>query len=229
MKYSKVQYDLWRVRARLSRQLAKMMPEQVQRYFDGVDKRVEAKLGMPLGLRSIPATMRGEGQAMRTLKLYIETSVWSHWFADDSPERRDATRRFFDLCRRPEAQVDLYTSGFVADELGDAPGNLAGDLAGLVDEFEAIVIRPTPDVYRLAEAYVTHGAIPEAKRADRLHAALATVREMDMLVSWNYRHLVNVSRRERINQVNAMEGYYKPLQIVTPPEVLEDEVQQETD
>ena len=39
------------------------------------------------------------------------------------------------------------------------------------------------------------------------------------LVSWNYRHLVNVRRREEFHQVSVMNGYYKPLQIVTPPEV----------
>jgi hypothetical protein len=69
------------------------------------------------------------------------------------------------------------------------------------------------------------GVIPAAKLADRLYVAIATVAEIDMLVSWNYRHLVNVRRREKVNAANLFAGYTKPLEIVTPPEVLEDEVQ----
>jgi hypothetical protein len=55
--------------------------------------------------------------------------------------------------------------------------------------------------------------------------AIAVVSELDMLVSWNHRHLVNVRRRELFTHISAMQGYYKPLHIVTPLEV-EDENQQ---
>jgi hypothetical protein len=48
---------------------------------------------------------------------------------------------------------------------------------------------------------------------------VAVVSELDVLVSWNYRHLVNLRRREEFHQISVMNGYYKPLHIVTPPEV----------
>ncbi len=49
--------------------------------------------------------------------------------------------------------------------------------------------------------------------------AAAIVNDLDALVSWNYRHLVNIRRREEFHRISVMNGYYKALQIVTPPEV----------
>ena len=144
---------------------------------------------------------------MRKLSLYIETSVWSHWYADDAPERRDATREFLRRCRDSSDRLATHISVFVLDELRDAPGELASQLEALVEEYKPAMLEPSPD----------------------LHVALATVTEIDILVSWNYRHLVNVSRRERINAANLLAGHAKRLEIVTPLEVFEDEVQQATD
>jgi hypothetical protein len=87
------------------------------------------------------------------------------------------------------------------------------------------MLRPDDKAYALAEAYAAHGAIPPSRKADRLHAAIATVAEVDMLVSWNYRHLVNASRRQRITSVNRFAGYPRGIEILTPPEVFEDEIQ----
>jgi predicted nucleic acid-binding protein len=166
---------------------------------------------------------------MRKLRLYVETSVWSHWFADDAPERRDATREFLRRCRDSSDRFVTYISVFVLDELRDAPGELAAQLEALVEEHRPVMLEPWPDVHELAQSYVELGILPAGKLADRLHVALATAAEMDILVSWNYRHLVNVRRREMINGANQFAGYVRRLEIVTPPEVFEDEIQQATD
>ncbi|MBI3988961.1 MAG: hypothetical protein HY347_05030 [candidate division NC10 bacterium] len=54
---------------------------------------------------------------------------------------------------------------------------------------------------------------------DAIHAAAATVYELDALVSWNYRHIVNLRRKELIHATNLRQGYMKPLEIITPMEV----------
>lgn len=165
---------------------------------------------------------------MRTLKLYIETSVWSHWYADDAPDRRESTREFLSRCRDNSDATRIHISAFVLDELRGAPGRLATQLETLLEDFHPAMLEPTPEVYALAQTYADLGAIPPGKLADRLHVAIATVAEMDMVVSWNYRHFVNVRRREKVNAANLFAGYTKRLEIVTPPEVLEDGIQQET-
>ena len=73
----------------------------------------------------------------------------------------------------------------------------------------------------LAEAYVRHGVVTAGHLTDAQHVAVATVGELDVLVSWNYRHLVNRRRREAFNGVNAIQGY-RTIDIVTPPEVFDE-------
>lgn len=159
---------------------------------------------------------------MPGVRLYLETSVWSHWFADDVPERRDATREFFQRSR-DRADVALYVSAFVIEELLESSAQRAGELIDLVEEQASGVLEMGDEGADLAAAYAEHGAIPPGKLVDALHAAIATVNEMDALVSWNYRHFVNVTRRRKINAVNAIMGYHKQLEIITPLEAFEDE------
>lgn len=74
----------------------------------------------------------------------------------------------------------------------------------------------------LAAAYIEDGAIDARMRADALHIALATVARVDVLVSWNFRHIVNLKRIRAYNAVNLKSGY-PVLEIRTPREVPGDE------
>lgn len=61
--------------------------------------------------------------------------------------------------------------------------------------------------------------MPEKKGDDALHVAIATVAEMDALVTWNFQHLANLRKTELFHSVNLEKGYFKKLEIVTPMEV----------
>ncbi len=82
---------------------------------------------------------------------------------------------------------------------------------------------PQPEVELLAEAYQRLGAIPLGHREDAMHVAICTVNEVDVLVSWNFKHLANVNRERQIVAVNASLGYVYPLRITTPLEVMNNE------
>lgn len=75
------------------------------------------------------------------------------------------------------------------------------------------------EIKRLAQFYIKHGIFPERKLEDALHVAIATVNQMDILLSWNYRHLANVNKERKIHIVNFQEGYAKPFRLITPMEV----------
>ena len=62
--------------------------------------------------------------------------------------------------------------------------------------------------------------LPPSDELDALHVAIATVYEMDVLASWNQRHLANIWRRDLFNSVNRVAGYRKMLEIANPLEVL---------
>jgi hypothetical protein len=62
--------------------------------------------------------------------------------------------------------------------------------------------------------------LPRSAEADATHAAVATVYELDALISWNLRHLANLNKMSKINAVNLACGYTKKLELITPLEVI---------
>jgi hypothetical protein len=72
----------------------------------------------------------------------------------------------------------------------------------------------------LAEAYLQAGVIPAKKRDDARHVAIATVAGLEVVVSWNHRHLANERKRTLFNAVNRLRGYNQVLVIHTPFEVM---------
>jgi len=74
----------------------------------------------------------------------------------------------------------------------------------------------------LARRFVAEGILSENYEGDARHIAAATVHGVDVLVSWNFRHIVNYERIRRFNAVNVLMGY-PPLDIRTPMEVVREE------
>lgn len=76
----------------------------------------------------------------------------------------------------------------------------------------------TREVRDLADRYIETGALHESSRDDTLHIAAATVARVDVLVSWNFRHMVNRPRIRKYNEVNRDMGY-GPIIIRSPNEL----------
>jgi hypothetical protein len=76
----------------------------------------------------------------------------------------------------------------------------------------------TPEAIELAEAYLNHNILPMNFRDDARHIALATVAGVDLIVSWNFKHIVHFERIQKFNAVNLEMGY-KPVSIHSPREV----------
>jgi len=83
-----------------------------------------------------------------------------------------------------------------------------------------VVLPDQPEADTLAAAYVKRGILGTGSYSDALHIALATIHRVDVLVSWNFRHIVNFGRIRLFNAVNLEEGY-GPIEIRTPKEVLD--------
>lgn len=158
---------------------------------------------------------------MRKLKLYIETSAWNFYFADDAPEKKEITKEFFGLVG--ENTYEIYIAQVVLDEIEEASEPIRTKLMDLIKKHRPVELESTQEAEFLAKLYMNKGPIPEKKEEDALHVAIATVHEMDVLVTWNYRHLANVRKSELLQAVNIGEGYTKPLIITTPMGVITDE------
>ncbi|MBM4330971.1 MAG: type II toxin-antitoxin system VapC family toxin [Deltaproteobacteria bacterium] len=106
-------------------------------------------------------------------------------------------------------------------ELSGAPENVRAHLLDIPVAHQ-IILADTPEADALAEAYLAHGIVGPGSRSDAFHVALATVAHVDVLVSWNFKHVVNLDKIRLFNAVNLEQGYGL-IEIRTPREVLSHE------
>ena len=149
------------------------------------------------------------------IRVYADTSVFGGVF--DAPFA-EASNEFFRQVRRGE--FALVTSGIVSNELNNAPINVRDFFIDLGEY--ATVVEITEDALRLREAYLQAKIVTRKWEADALHVALSTVAECRLIVSWNFKHIVNFRKIPLYNGVNATAGY-GPIGIYTPEQVIADE------
>jgi hypothetical protein len=112
----------------------------------------------------------------------------------------------------------IVVSSLTLLELEDAPAMVQAVLKGVsVENIEYVEF--TKEAGELAQLYISEGVIGEKSRVDAQHIATATVSRVDVLVSWNFKHIVNLQRIHAYNAVNLKYGY-PLLEIRTPQEVI---------
>jgi len=161
---------------------------------------------------------------MKPLKLYLDTSVINFIFADDSPDLQRITIEFFEkFVRRNLYQV--YVSEVVIRELEQtADIDQRTRLLNVIAEYELRVLPLTNEANTLAYLYIAEYILPEKKLDDARHIALTTVNQIDILLSWNFKHLANINKQLTVKIINEREGYFYPILLTNPMEVLyEDE------
>ena len=159
---------------------------------------------------------------MKKPQLYIETSVWNFYFADDAPEKKEITLRFFEKVKQGEYKI--FISDVVIEEINRATDDKKQLLLSIITKYNPKRLIINEEAVELAKIYITEDVLPANKIEDAMHAAVATVFEMDALISWNLTHLSNLKKMERINGINMKEGYSKRLELITPLEVSDEEI-----
>jgi hypothetical protein len=149
-------------------------------------------------------------------RIYLDTSIYGGYF---EIEFELWTRILFDKILQGNYKV-IY-SRLTDTELASAPEpvkTLAKSLPG--DALEFIDI--SDQALELAERYIQEKVVGKTSRPDCIHIALATLHNADILVSWNFKHIVNINKIRGYNSVNYKLGH-KILEIRTPREILADE------
>jgi len=155
---------------------------------------------------------------MKRLKLYIDTSVLGGIFDTEDVRRVNTAKSLINLLKE-----GLIFEGFISfltiEEILKAPENIRGSLTGIIADSGMKILEETVECIELANTYVSNEIIPEKYRDDARHIAIAVFYEVDFVVSWNYRHMVNITVRRLVNSTNLKMGY-KPIEIVSPEEVI---------
>ena len=157
---------------------------------------------------------------MKLLKIYLDTSVVNFLFAEDAPDFKRVTIDFFEhYVRRKVYQV--YVSEVVIREIEQTSDeNQKERLLNVIAEFDLRVLPLTDEANKLALLYLAERILPEKKLGDARHIALTTVNQIDILLSWNFKHLANINKQLAVKVINEREGYYYPMLLTNPMEVL---------
>ena len=150
----------------------------------------------------------------KKLRIYIDTSVIGGCFDDEFKKASNNLFKSFDR----ELSLPVISEVVVA-EIEKAPEKVKKKL-GQIRNIEIIAI--SEEMKELAEKYMAQKIVSAQYAGDALHIAAATITKADVLVSWNFKHIVNLKKIHAFNGVNKQEGY-AILEIRTPEEVIENE------
>jgi predicted nucleic acid-binding protein len=152
---------------------------------------------------------------MNTFKprVYIDTSVIGGCFDE---EFKEYSLQLFD--EFISGRKRLVISDVLLFELEEAPQQVKSALTR-VPSGNIEYVSLNEESIALASAYLKEEVVAEGSLSDARHMAIATVERVDILVSWNYKHIVNVNRIRLLNSVNLKLGY-PVIEIRSPREVL---------
>lgn len=149
---------------------------------------------------------------MKPQRIYIDTSVIGGCYDEEFERWSNGLMKDFRL-----GNFQPVISAVVALEVIDAPERVQAvysELLALEHEFLDL----TEEAVELADYYLERGILSANYYGDAQHIALATVAEVDMLVSWNFKHIVHFDKIRRFNAANLELGY-KSIEIRSPREV----------
>jgi hypothetical protein len=166
---------------------------------------------------------------MKKLKVYLDTSIINFLRADDAPVYKNATEILFNDIIVPN-KIETYISRILLEEIdGTTKDIIKKELQELVNKYKdhykilEADNEKIDEITFLAEEYIKEKIIPEKKISDAFHVAYSTVFEMDILLSWNFKHLANINKEKKILIVNKTHGYNYPFRLANPLEVQYDE------
>jgi hypothetical protein len=151
---------------------------------------------------------------MKQQRIYIDTSIVGGFF---DVEFEKETKLLFQ--RLEYKEIIFIISEVLTGELENAPERVKILLNNYSDEcIEKVPL--TDEARQLADKYITENVVGKTSYDDCCHIALATIHRVDVLASWNFKHIVNLVRIRGYNGVNLKNGY-ATIEIRNPKELID--------
>jgi len=146
-------------------------------------------------------------------RIYIDTSIVGGYFDD---EFKDATIKLFE--RLENNEIIFVVSDLLDLELLGAPKRVREHILKYpANKFQRVDL--TEEAVRLADSYIQENVVGRTSLEDCRHIALATINKVDVLASWNFKHIVNLDRIKGYNSVNLRLGY-SMIEIRSPRDLM---------
>lgn len=154
------------------------------------------------------------------LKIYLDTSVISYLKQDDVPEKMLNTIKLWEIFK--SEKYDLYLSTVTLQEIEDCPEPKRSILYQYLSEINYTVIDIKQMVSDIARQLIEMRILPPKSYDDCQHIAAAVEMGCDCIVSWNFKHIVNIKTIRGVRAITNLKGY-KPIEILNPSVLLESE------
>jgi len=157
---------------------------------------------------------------MRKQKIYLDTSVIGYLHQETQLEKMSDTQKLWSHIKN--GLYDVVISDLLLEELSNNPNDdVKNKLLGFLAEIEYEAVPITAEVERLAVAIVSHGILTQRSYEDCLHIATALAHNCHWLVSWNFKHLVNIRTIIGVRAISNLEGY-GTIDIVQPTVLIQE-------
>ncbi|MFH1776106.1 MAG: type II toxin-antitoxin system VapC family toxin [Candidatus Omnitrophota bacterium] len=153
---------------------------------------------------------------MKRPRIYLDTSIFKLAVDAMNPEKKELTLNLFNGIMA--GKYEAFISNIVMLEVNEAPEEIANKLKAVIKNLDPEELIAEQEVYELANKYIEQGVIPVKYDDDALHIAVASVNELDVIVSWNFEHIVKFKTKREVVGINTLMGY-KPIEIYSPQEV----------
>ena len=153
-----------------------------------------------------------------TQRFYFDTSVFGGVFDEEFAE---VTATLFEKVKL--GLIVCVYSDLSESELSKASQKVIAFFNTIPEKYK-LRFEVTPEALSLAKSYMTEKVVGQSSFDDCVHIALATIHKVDILVSWNFKHIVNVYRIRGYNSVNLRMGY-TPLEIRSPKDIVSNETE----
>jgi hypothetical protein len=150
------------------------------------------------------------------LRVYVDTSVFGGCFDEEFMEPSNQLIKEIRSCKKT-----LVISDLTLQEIESAPDEVKNVLQSISEDHREYLALDDESKY-LAQKYIEEKAISQNYLVDAQHIAIATVNKIDVLVSWNYKHIVNLRKIHLYNAANLKYGY-SMIEIRSPREIINEQ------
>jgi predicted nucleic acid-binding protein len=153
---------------------------------------------------------------MKKLKIYLDTTIISYLDQQDAPERMAITHKLWKKIKSGEFEVVL--SEVTLREINNCVESKKETLFAYLDQIKYTVIELDEAAMKVAERFIDFGVLRQKSFDDCQHIAAAIVSNCDIIVSWNFKHIVNLKTMQGVKAITALDGYGEIL--IFDPSVL---------
>ena len=156
----------------------------------------------------------------RKLKVYLDTSVISHLWQIDAPEKMQETLALWEEFKK--GKFDIYISLLTIEEVNGCSEIKRKKLSEYLKQIEYKVLDVTDEAQKIADMIVDMKILTKKSIDDCTHIGVAVSNGLDYLISWNFKHMVNIKTVNGVRAISLLNGY-KNIDLVTPTYFLGEE------